>query len=44
MTLSDLRNAREFLRRIAVGKLDEERLIATIDAIEREIERRVKKQ
>lgn len=43
MTLNDLRNAREFLRRIAVGKLDEERLIRTIEAIEREIERKVKK-
>jgi hypothetical protein len=44
MTLGDLRNARDFLRRIAVGKLDEERLIATIYAVEREIERREKKR
>lgn len=44
MTLNDLRNAREFLRKIAVGRTDEDRLIRTIEAIEREIERRTKKQ
>jgi hypothetical protein len=40
MTLNDLRNAIEFLRRIPVGRLDEERLIITVQALEHEIERR----
>jgi hypothetical protein len=37
---SDLANAIHFLSRISVGRLDEELLIQTVDALRRELERR----
>jgi hypothetical protein len=40
MKIIDLQNAIDFLRRIPVGRLDEERLIATVEALQHEIERR----
>lgn len=40
MTDEHLINAVEFLRRMAVGRLDEERLIATVEALLKELERR----
>ena len=36
----DIRNAIHFLSRISVGRLDEERLITTVDALRKELERR----
>ena len=42
MTIQDLLNAREFLLKVFVGRLDEERLIKTIKAIDMEITRRNK--
>jgi hypothetical protein len=43
MKLQDLRNALEFLKRSFHGRGDEQRLIQTIEALEKEIERRTKK-
>jgi hypothetical protein len=40
MRTADLINAVYFLRRVAAGKLDEERLIQTVAALEAEIRRR----
>jgi len=40
MTTAHLINAVYFLRRVAAGKLDEERLIQTAAALEAEIRRR----
>lgn len=40
MTLNDLLNAREFLQRVFVGRGDEERLVKTIESLDREISRR----
>lgn len=37
---SDILNAIHFLSRISVGRLDEERLLATVDALWKELERR----
>lgn len=36
----DLSNAVHFLRRVAVGRLDEERLLETVAALEKELKRR----
>lgn len=43
MTLNDLRNASAFLRRLVVGRTEEDRLFRTIAAIEQEIARREKR-
>jgi len=43
MTITDLRNAATFLRRLVVGRTEEDRLFRTIAAIEREIARREKR-
>ena len=40
MTDKHLIDAIDFLSRIAVGRLDEERLIATVEALAKELERR----
>jgi hypothetical protein len=44
MTDNDLRNAIEFLTRIAVGRMDEQRLIDTVDALFKELQRRKKQR
>jgi len=44
MTNNDLRNAIHFLQRIAVGRLDEQRLIDTVNALWKELERRTKQR
>lgn len=36
----DIANAIDFLRRTAVGRLDEDRLVATVEALEKELVRR----
>lgn len=36
----DITNAIHFLSRISVGRLDEERLIITVDALRKELDRR----
>lgn len=43
MTIKDLMNAIEFLKRSFPGRGDEQRLLETIDALEKEIMRRKKK-
>jgi hypothetical protein len=40
MTLQDLQNAVAFLRRISVGQMEVDRLIETVEALEREIKKR----
>jgi len=40
MRTEDLEQAVYFLRRVVPGRLDEERLLKTVEALEREIERR----
>ena len=40
MTLKDLQNAVAFLRRLSVGQLEAEELIATVEALEAEIKKR----
>lgn len=42
MTITDLRNALMFLNKVFVGRSDEERLVRTIHALEKEIERKKK--
>ena len=44
MTNNDLRNAIEFLTRIAVGRMDEQRLIDTVDALFKELQQRKKQR
>ena len=44
MTDNDLRNAIDFLRRMAVGRMDEQRLIDTVDALFKELQRRKKQR
>ena len=44
MTDNDLRNAIDFLRRMAVGRMDEQRLIDTVDALFNELQRRTKQR
>jgi hypothetical protein len=40
MTLTDLHNALKFLNKVYVGRMDEECLVKTIQAIEKEVERK----
>lgn len=40
MTLQDLQNAVAFLRRMSVGQMEVDRLIETVEALEREIKKR----
>jgi hypothetical protein len=40
MTLTDLRNALGFLNKVFVGRSDEECLVRTIQALEKEIEKK----
>jgi len=40
MTLKDLQNAVAFLRRLSVGQMEAEELIATVEALEAEIKKR----
>lgn len=42
MNIVDLQNAVRFLRRLAVGQMEAESLIKTVEALEKEIERRRK--
>jgi len=42
MTLNDLQNALSFLSRVYVGRGDEERLMKTIAALSKEINKKVK--
>jgi|TARA_R110000822_G_scaffold28074_2_gene83664 hypothetical protein len=42
MTLNDLQNALSFLSRVYVGRGDEERLMKTISALTKEINKKVK--
>jgi hypothetical protein len=43
VTINDIRNAIEFLKRSFPGRGDEQRLVDTIEALERELARRKKK-
>lgn len=43
MTANDLANAIYFLRKVSVGQMDVDRLIGTVEALEKELERRRKK-
>lgn len=42
MTLTDIQNAISFLRKVYVGKGDEDRFIQTLNALQREHDKRVK--
>jgi hypothetical protein len=42
MTINDLLNAVYFLRKISVGQMDVDRLVQTVEALEKEVERRRK--
>jgi hypothetical protein len=42
MTINDLQNALSFLSKVYVGRGDEERLMKTIDALHKEINKKVK--
>jgi hypothetical protein len=44
MTLNDLLNAIHFLRKISVGQMEVDRLVATVEALEKEVEKRRKKK
>ena len=44
MTLKDLQNAVTFLRRLSVGQIEAEELIATVEALEAEIRKRKTKK
>jgi hypothetical protein len=44
MTLKDLQNAVAFLRRLSVGQMEAEELIATVEALEAEIKKRRQKK
>jgi len=44
MTLKDLQNAVAFLRRLSVGQMEAEELIATVEALEAEIKKRRSKK
>ena len=44
MTINDLLNAIYFLRKIPVGQMDVDRLVETVEALEKEVERRRKKK
>jgi hypothetical protein len=42
MTINDLTNAVYFLRKISVGQMEVDRLLQTVEALEKEVERRRK--
>jgi hypothetical protein len=42
MTINDLLNAIQFLRKMSVGQMDVDRLVQTVEALEKEVERRRK--
>lgn len=42
MTINDLQNALSFLSKVYVGRGDEERLMKTIDALHKEINKKAK--
>ena len=44
MTSSDLVNAIYFLRKVSVGQMDVDRLISTVEALEKELEKRSKRK
>lgn len=44
MRVQELESAVYFLRRLTVGRMDEERLILTVEALEQEIQRRRQKR
>jgi len=44
MTASDLVNAIYFLRKVTVGQMDVDRLISTVEALEKELEKRSRRK
>jgi hypothetical protein len=44
VTITDLQNAVQFLRRMTVGQMDVDKLVQTVEALETEIEKRRKKK
>ena len=42
VTINDLLNAVYFLRKISVGQMEVDRLVQTVEALEKEVERRRK--
>jgi hypothetical protein len=44
MTINDLLNAVQFLRRLSVGQMETDKLVATVEALEQEIDKRRKKK
>ena len=44
MTINDLFNAIHFLRKISVGQMEVDRLVNTVEALEKEVEKRRKKK
>jgi hypothetical protein len=42
MNMNDLLNAVYFLRKISVGQMDVDKLVQTVEALEKEVERRRK--
>jgi hypothetical protein len=44
MTINDLLNAIQFLRKTSVGQMDVDRLVQTVEALEAEVEKRRKKK
>ena len=44
MTINDLQNAVAFLRRLSVGQIEADELIATVEALEAEIKKKKKKK
>jgi hypothetical protein len=44
VTINDLLNAIQFLRKISVGQMEVDRLVQTVEALENEVERRRKKK
>ena len=44
MTAKDLVNAIYFLRKVTVGQMDVDRLISTVEALEKELEKRSRRK
>lgn len=44
MTINDLLSAIHFLRKISVGQMEVDRLVNTVEALEKEVERRRRKK
>jgi hypothetical protein len=44
MTVNDLVNAIYFLRKVSVGQMDVDRLISTVEALEKELEKRSRRK